>query len=93
MIWAAMLLANTMIMAQKMYITIGGITKTATLVDNAATRELVARLQEAPVTVTLNDNHFEIWGSLGFSLPTSNEQVNAQPGDMVLYSGQYICIF
>ena len=50
-------------------------------------------LQEAPVTVTLNDNHFEIWGSLGFSLPTSNEQVNAQPGDMVLYSGQYICIF
>ena len=93
MIWAAMLLANTMIMAQKMYITIGGITMTATLVDNAATRELVARLQEAPVTVTLNDNHFEIWGSLGFSLPTSNEQVNAQPGDMVLYSGQYICIF
>ena len=80
-------------MSQTMYITIGGITKTATLVDNAATRELVARLQEAPVTVTLNDNHFEIWGSLGFSLPTSNEQVNAQPGDMVLYSGQYICIF
>ena len=80
-------------MNQTMYITIGGITKTATLVDNAATRELVARLQEAPVTVTLNDNHFEIWGSLGFSLPTSNEQVNAQPGDMVLYSGQYICIF
>ena len=80
-------------MNQTMCITIGGITKTATLVDNAATRELVARLQEAPVTVTLNDNHFEIWGSLGFSLPTSNEQVNAQPGDMVLYSGQYICIF
>ncbi len=80
-------------MNHTMYITIGGITKTATLVDNAATRELVARLQEAPVTVTLNDNHFEIWGSLGFSLPTSNEQVNAQPGDMVLYSGQYICIF
>lgn len=80
-------------MNQTMYITIGGITKTATLVDNAATRELVARLQEAPVTVTLNDNHFEIWGSLGFSLPTRNEQVNAQPGDMVLYSGQYIYIF
>ena len=88
-----MLLANTTIMAQNMYITIGGVTKTATLVDNTATRELVARLQEAPVTVTLNDNQCESWGSLGFSLPTSNEQVNAQPGDMVLYSGQYICIF
>ena len=81
-------------MNQTMYITIGGITKTATLVDNAATRELVARLQEAPVTVTLNSiGGFEIWGSLGFSLPTSNEQVNAQPGDIVLYNGSNICMF
>ena len=81
-------------MAQVMYITIGGVTKTATLVDNAATRELVAKLQEAPVTVTLNSSGgFEIWGSLGFSLPTSNEQVNAQPGDIVLYNGSNICMF
>ena len=94
MIWAAMLLANTMIMAQKMYITIDGRTETATLVDNAATRELVARLQEASVAVTLNaSGGFEIWGSLGFSLPTSNEQVNAQPGDIVLYNGSNICMF
>ncbi|MBQ8937608.1 MAG: hypothetical protein IJ066_07810, partial [Bacteroidaceae bacterium] len=77
-----------------MYITIGSVTKTATLVDNTATRELAARLQEAPVTVTLNSSGgFEIWGSLGFSLPTSNEQVNAQPGDIVLYNGSNICMF
>ena len=88
-----MLLTTTTIMAQKLYITIGGVTKTATLVDNAATQELVAALQNAPITVTLNDNHFEIWGSLGRSLTTSNEQVNAQPGDIVLYNGRYICIF
>ena len=94
MIWAVMLLANTMIMAQKMYITIGGVTKTATLVDNAATRELAAKLQEAPVVVTLNSSGgFEIWGTLGFSLPTSNEQMNAQPGDIVLYNGSNICMF
>lgn len=81
-------------MNQTLYITIGGVTKTATLVDNAATRELVGRLQEAPVTVTLNSSGgFEIWGSLGFSLPTSNEQVNAQPGDIVLYNGSNICMF
>ena len=81
-------------MNQTLYITIGGITKTATLVDNAATPELVAKLQEAPVTVTLNaSGGFEIWGSLGFSLPTSNEQVNAQPGDIVLYNGSNICMF
>ena len=81
-------------MAQVMNITIGGVTKAATLVDNAATQELVARLQDTPVTVTLNaSGGFEIWGALGFSLPTSNEQVNAQPGDIVLYNGSNICMF
>ena len=80
-------------MTTKMYITIGGRTETVTLVNNSATQALVAKLQEAPVTVTLNDNNFEIWGALGFSLPTSNEQVNAQAGDVVLYSGSNICIF
>lgn len=81
-------------MNQTLYITVGGVTKTATLVDNAATRELVTRLQSAAMTVTLNSSGgFEIWGSLGFSLPTSNEQVNAQPGDIVLYNGSNICMF
>lgn len=79
---------------QKMFITIGGETKTATLVDNVATQALVTRLQQAPVTVTLNSSGgFEIWGALGFSLPTSNQQVNAQPGDIVLYNGSNICMF
>ena len=32
-------------------------------------------------------------GAVGFSLPTSNEQVNAQPGDIVLYNGSNICMF
>jgi hypothetical protein len=81
-------------MTQKMFITIGGVTKTATMVDNAATQELVARLKQAPVTVTLNSSGgFEIWGALGFSLTTSNVQVNAQPGDIVLYNGSNICMF
>ena len=79
---------------QKMYLTIDGLTKTATLVDNSATQTLVAKLQEAPVTVTLNSSGgFEIWGALGFSLPTSNEQISAQPGDIVLYNGSNICMF
>ena len=77
----------------KIYITIDGQTQSATLVDNDATRELVAALQDAPITVTLNDNDFEIWGSLGKSLTTKNEQMTAQPGDIVLYNGSNICIF
>ena len=77
----------------KIYITIGGQTQSATLVDNEATRELIAALQDASITVTLNDNDFEIWGSLGRSLTTKNEQMTVQPGDIVLYNGSNICIF
>ena len=78
----------------KMYITIDGQTQAVTLVDNQATKTLVEKLQQAPVTVTLNSSGgFEIWGALGFSLPTSNEQINAQPGDVILYNGSNICIF
>lgn len=75
-------------------ITIDGQTQTVTLADNAATQALVAKLQEGPVTLSLNTNSdFEIWGALGFSLPTSNEYINGQPGDIVLYGGSNICIF
>lgn len=79
---------------QTMNLTIDGKVQVVTLVDNAATQALVAKLQEGAVTVTLNTNgDFEIWGSLGFSLPTSNEYINGQPGDVVLYGGSNICIF
>lgn len=81
-------------MTTKMYITIDGRTEAVTLTNNSATQALVAKLQEASVTVTLNSSGgFEIWGALGFSLPTSNEQINAQPGDIVLYNGSNSCMF
>lgn len=78
----------------KMNITIDGQTKSVTLVDNAATKALIEKLQQGPVTVTLNSSGgFEIWGALGFSLPTNNQQITAQPGDVILYNGSNICIF
>lgn len=81
-------------MTTKMYITIDGRSEAVTLTNNSATQALVAKLQETSVTVTLNSSGgFEIWGALGFSLPTSNEQINAQPGDIVLYNGSNICMF
>ena len=80
-------------MSQKMYLTIDGVSKPVTLYNNAATQALVARLEDGNVTVTLNSSGgFEIWGALGFSLPTSNEQITAQPGDVILYNGSNICL-
>lgn len=81
-------------MSQKMYITIDGVSRAVTLYDNAATQALVAKLQDGNVTVILNSSGgFEIWGALGFSLPTSNEQITARPGDVILYNGSNICLF
>lgn len=78
---------------QKMYITIDGVSQPVTLYNNAATQAFVAKLQDGPVTVTLNSSGgFEIWGALGFSLPTSNEQITAQPGDVILYNSSNICL-
>ena len=77
-----------------MYITIDRQTQRATLADNPATQALVEKLQDGPLTLTLNaSGGFEIWGPLGFSLPTRNQQITAQPGDIVLYNGSNICLF
>ena len=78
----------------KITITIGGRTQSITLCDNDATKALVEKLQQAPVSVTLTSSGgFEIWGALGFSLPTTNQQTTAQPGDVILYNGSNICLF
>ena len=80
--------------AMKMYITIDGKTQSVTLADTQAARELAERLKNAPVTITLNSSGgFEIWGALGFSLTTSNSQITALPGDVILYNGSNICLF
>jgi hypothetical protein len=84
----------TTTMTQKMYLTIEGRTEEVSLVTNSATQTLVKKLEQGDITLTLSSSGgFEIWGALGFSLPTSNQQVNAQPGDVVLYNGSNICIF
>jgi len=79
---------------EKMLITIGGQTQSVALESNAATKALTEKLKQAPVTVTLSSSGgFEIWGALGFSLPASDQQTTAQPGDVILYNGSNICLF
>ena len=77
-----------------MYITIEGKTMTVQLEDNSATRELIELLQQASITYTARDyGGFEKVGELGHSLPTSNEQITTQAGDVILYSGSQIVLF
>lgn len=80
-------------MTEKINLTIDGKTMTMTLADTQAARELADALKAGSISVTLEDNRFEQYGSLGRSLTTSNQQISAQAGDVLLYSGSYICLF
>lgn len=64
------------------------------LEDNPATQELVKTLENGNITVNATDyGNFEKVGDLGFSLPTSDEQVTTAPGDIVLYQGNQVSLF
>ena len=78
----------------KINITIDGKTLPVNLVDNEATRALVAALQKSPINYEADDySGFEKVGGLGRSLPTSNQQITTEAGDVILYSGNQIVLF
>ena len=75
-------------------VTINGVTKTATLVDNVATKALLELLSKGNVTVKTDDyGGFEKLGTFGSRLPTANSQIDTVPGDIVLYQGNSISFF
>lgn len=78
----------------RIYLTAGDRTVTATLAENAATRELMVLLQNGPVTVSMSDyGGFEKVGMLPQSFTTSNSQITTVPGDIMLYQGNNMVIF
>ena len=86
--------AQTTVSEMKINITIDGKTLPINLVDNEATRALVAALQKSPINYEADDyGGFEKVGGLGRSLPTSNQQITTEAGDVILYSGNQIVLF
>lgn len=78
----------------KINVTVGDTTWTATLVENVATARLKELLADAPLTIKCNDyGGFEKVGSIGQSLPTADMQTNSSPGDIILYSGSSLVVF
>ena len=78
----------------KMIVKIGNAVFTATLEDNAATRELMEMMKQSPITINMSDySGFEKVGSLGRSLTTENHQTTTSAGDIVLYNGNQIVMF
>ena len=75
-------------------IEVNGTTLTATLKDNVSTRALVNLLKEGPLTINMNDYAgMEKVGPIGTTLPQCNERLTTQPGDLILYLGQYFVIY
>ena len=69
-------------------------TITVKLADNAATKALVERLKGGAVTYNAHDyGGFEKVGSLGFSLPSNDTYITTEPGDIMLYTSNQLCIF
>lgn len=66
----------------------------ATLVDNSSARSLVERLKNGNVTYSSRPyGGFESVGDVGFSLPTNDEDIVTQAGDVILYQGHNICLY
>ena len=64
------------------------------LSDNAAAKALVERLKEGTITYNAYDyGGFEKVGALGFSLPSNDTYITTEPGDIMLYTSNQLCIF
>lgn len=78
----------------RVLVQVNGQSFTASLADTAAAGALAERLAEGPLVLALSDyGGFEKVGSLGMQLPTNDGQMQAGPGDIVLYQGDQIVFF
>ena len=77
-----------------MKIIIGNRELTATLVQNSSTEALKELLRAGPITINMRDyGNMEKVGSFGRSLPTNDERITTEPGDLILYQGNSLVIY
>lgn len=62
--------------------------------ENSSAEAFIALLREGDITVSMHDyGSFEKVGPLGVSLPTNDESITTEPGDVILYQGNQITIY
>jgi hypothetical protein len=77
-----------------MKITIGDREFTATLARNSSTEALKELLKAGPITIHMRDyGNMEKVGGLGKNLPTNDERITTEPGDLILYQGNAFVIY
>lgn len=61
---------------------------------NSSAQALLEKLAEGDITVEAHDyGNFEKVGELGFSLPTNDEQITTEAGDIILYQGDKLTVY
>ena len=66
----------------------------ATLEDNDSARAFIEKLEPDVLQLEMHDyGNFEKVGALPWSLPTCDEQITTEPGDVILYQGDHITIY
>ena len=64
------------------------------LADNSSAKAFAEKVSSGDITVKMSDyGNFEKTGSLGFSLPKSDENITTSAGDVILYLGNTIAIY
>lgn len=77
-----------------MYIHANGSVFEASIADNSSAVALYEMLKQGDVTVDMHDyGSFEKVGPLDKSLPTNDEQITTEAGDIILYQGNQITIY
>lgn len=77
-----------------MKITANGISFSAEFAENSSAEAFRELLEQGPVTVEMQDyGSFEKVGPLGTSLPTNDEPITTEPGDVILYQGSSITVY
>ena len=77
-----------------MKLTIGETILTATLADNSSVKALEEKLQDGPITIRMEDYaRMEKVGNLPFRLPTNDQSITTQAGDLILYLGNSFVIY
>ena len=66
----------------------------AHLEDNSSAKALTEKLSEGEISVDMSDyGNFEKVGDLPWELPTNDESITTEPGDIILYQGSKITIY
>ncbi len=78
----------------RFYIYVNDQTLSVAASGNSSSDALIGLLSEGDITIDAHDyGNFEKVGSLPQSLPTNDEQITTEPGDVILYQGNQITVY